>query len=133
MATHYGAGPVKISRIAETQAIPPRFLEVILSQLKQGEFVASRRGNAGGYYLLRDPETLTVGEVICFVQGPVVAVECTAQGGDKPCPLDDDCIFTTVWDRISNAITDVCDHTTFGHLLEEAAKRRAGYTPGYDI
>jgi Rrf2 family cysteine metabolism transcriptional repressor len=124
---------VKISQIAEAQAIPPRFLEVILSQLKQGEFVASRRGNAGGYYLLRDPAGLTVGEVICFVQGPVAPVECTAQGGDKHCPLTEDCIFTTVWDRISKAITDVYDTTTFGDLLEEAERRKAGYTPGYDI
>jgi len=124
---------VKISQIAEVQAIPPRFLEVILSQLKQGDFVASRRGNAGGYYLTRDPASLTVGEIICFVQGPVVPVECTSLGGDKHCPLEDDCIFTTVWDRISKAVTEVCDDTTFGDLIEAAEKRRAHYTPGYSI
>ena len=34
LAKHKGKGPKKISEIAEAQAIPLRFLEVIISQLK---------------------------------------------------------------------------------------------------
>lgn len=34
LAKNYGAGPVKIADIAVRQAIPARFLEVILNQLK---------------------------------------------------------------------------------------------------
>ncbi len=47
LAKRKGQGPVKIAETAEAQAIPLRFLEVILSQLKQGEFVSSQRGNKG--------------------------------------------------------------------------------------
>ena len=47
LAKRNGEGPVKIAAIAKAQAIPPRFLEVILSQLKQGSFVESQRGSEG--------------------------------------------------------------------------------------
>ncbi len=106
---------------------------MILGQLKQADFVASRRGNAGGYYLIRDPKDLTIGEVICFIQGPVTPVDCVATGGDKNCPLQADCIFTPIWDKIRTAVTDIYDSTTFADLIEEAAKRRDDYTPGYTI
>ncbi len=42
LALAHGEGPKKIGTIAEEQAIPPRFLEVILNELKQGGFVVSR-------------------------------------------------------------------------------------------
>ncbi len=64
-----GQGPVKITDIAEAQAIPARFLEAILSQLKQAGFVASRRGKKGGYFLNCSPDELTMGNVIESIQG----------------------------------------------------------------
>ena len=54
--------PVKIAEIARRQAIPQKFLELILAGLKQGGFVESRRGADGGYLLARQPEFLTVGK-----------------------------------------------------------------------
>ena len=52
LARHCGCGPIKISRIAESQAIPQSYLEVILGQLKGSGFVDSKRGYTGGSYLL---------------------------------------------------------------------------------
>jgi len=69
--------PVKVGDIAEAQAIPPRFLEIILNQLKRGGFVESRRGASGGYSLARSPDELTMGEIIRFVEGPFKPVSCT--------------------------------------------------------
>ena len=63
LAKHYGQGPVKIADIAKAQAIPLRFLEVILSQLRQGGFAGSRRGNEGGYLLVRSPREFATGHI----------------------------------------------------------------------
>ena len=87
LAKHYGQGPVKIGDVAEAQAIPPRFLEVILSQLKQGGFVESRRGAEGGYLLARAPRQLVVGEVLRFVEGPLGPIVCVTGGSGEPCPI----------------------------------------------
>ena len=61
--------PVKIASIARRQKIPQKFLELILSGLKQGGFVESRRGAEGGYLLARPAEAITVGEVYRYVEG----------------------------------------------------------------
>ena len=61
--------PIRIADIAGRWKIPQKFLELILSGLKQGGFVESRRGAEGGYMLARSPDAITVGEVLRFVDG----------------------------------------------------------------
>jgi Rrf2 family cysteine metabolism transcriptional repressor len=118
-----GQGPVKIAEIAEAQAIPVRFLEVILSQLKQAGFATSQRGNKGGYLLICSPGELTVGEVIRFMQGPVGPVECVAGASRGKCPLYGNCAFLPMWEKVQKAVSDVYDNTTFQDLLDQEKQK----------
>ena len=52
--------PMKIRQIAEAQEIPQRFLESIMNDLKHAGFVDSRRGNSGGYILMRNAKRIKV-------------------------------------------------------------------------
>ena len=61
--------PTKIAEISKRQKIPQKFLELILAGLKQGGFVESRRGAEGGYLLARPADTITVGEVLRYIEG----------------------------------------------------------------
>jgi Rrf2 family protein len=71
LAAHYGSGePVRIRRIAERHAIPPRFLVQILLQLKRAGLVASVRGAAGGYQLLKPPQEISLGQIMEVIDGP---------------------------------------------------------------
>jgi Rrf2 family transcriptional regulator, cysteine metabolism repressor len=135
LARQYGKGWVKISDIAETQAIPIRFLEVILSQVKQAGFVVSRRGAEGGYMLVVAPKDLTVGQLMNFIQGPVGPVECvTAENEAAPkCSLYGNCAFMGLWEKVQKAISDVYDHTTFQDLIDEDQAKRTQYIPSYNI
>lgn len=132
LARHYGQGYVKIIDIAKAQATPPRFLEAILNQLKQGGFVGSKRGRNGGYFLLRSPDKLTVGEVMCSIQGPVQLVDCSSGGAEGDCPLLSNCVFLPMWLEVQEAISNVYDNTTFQDFLDkdkqEAAKRARDYS-----
>lgn len=126
LAKFYGLGPVKIAEIAKMEAIPQRFLEVILSQLKQGGFVDSQRGNEGGYFLIRSPGELTVGEVIQFVQGPLGPVDCVmsdSKVNNKRCSLYNNCVFLPMWERIRSAVLDVYEHTTFQNLIDQHIRK----------
>jgi Rrf2 family transcriptional regulator, cysteine metabolism repressor len=133
LARQYDTGPVKIGTIATAQSIPIRFLEVILNQLKHGGFVRSLRGARGGYYLARSPDTLKVGEVIGFIQGPVDVVDCdSAHCGDR-CPLYGNCVFRDLWNKLERAISDVYDSTNFQNLLEQQDRKPEPYIPMYVI
>lgn len=124
LAKHEGNGPVKIGDIAKTQAIPQRFLEVILGQLKQGGFVESRRGAEGGYLLVGKPVELSVGQIIRFIEGPVAPVDCSSAGGKAKCKLDGTCVFLPVWKRVQKAVSGVYDTTTFADLIEQEERMR---------
>jgi Rrf2 family protein len=135
LARQYGKGWVKISDIAEKQAIPIRFLEVILSQVKQAGFVVSRRGAEGGYMLIVAPKDLTVGQLLNFIQGPVGPVECVIGESEATpkCSLYGSCAFMGLWSKVQKAISDVYDKTTFQDLLDEDQTKRDQYVPTYSI
>jgi Rrf2 family protein len=70
LASQYGSGePVRIRRIAERHDVPPRFLVQILLQLKGAGLVASVRGAAGGYQLIKPPEDISLGQIMEVIDG----------------------------------------------------------------
>jgi Rrf2 family protein len=133
LAKRSGEGPVKVGDIAEKQAIPPRFLEVILSQLKRAGFVESRRGREGGYMLSRSPESLTVGEVVRFIDGPISPVGCIEAASKDRCQLYGGCVFLPMWQQVQQAIASVYDNTTFQNLVDQEKASRDNYVPAYAI
>ena len=70
LAAQYGSNePVRIRRIAERHDVPPRFLVQILLQLKGAGLVASVRGAAGGYHLVKPPQEISLGQVMEVIEG----------------------------------------------------------------
>lgn len=122
--------PVRIQDIALAQAIPQRFLEVILAELKHGGFVESRRGNDGGYILVRSARDLTVGEVINFLQG---GARYDAGTGRTSFELIGDYVFSVMWKKVTDAVSDIYNNTTFADLVEEELAKRKTYVPDYAI
>lgn len=117
LAKRRGTGPATISAIAEAQAIPPRFLENILLQLKMQGILESARGREGGYWLSRDPEELTVGDVLRAVEVDISPVSCLGGRRQEHCPMQHGCPFLPMWERANQAMLDVYDTTSFADLL----------------
>jgi Rrf2 family transcriptional regulator, cysteine metabolism repressor len=117
--------PIKIAGIARRQKIPQKFLELILSSLKQGGFVESRRGAEGGYLLARGPEAITIGEVFRYVEG----VKNKKAAGKQPAADP----FRETWNRVEHAISGVLDQTTFADLAREWRERQSKYIPNWEI
>jgi len=125
--------PVRIHEIAGAQNIPPRFLEVILNQLRHGGFVESRRGNEGGYMITRAPEELTVGEVIRYIQGPISMTADDSRRASKSESFYGDYAFEQMWENVNKAISQVCDNTTFAELIEYEKAQKTAAVPNYSI
>ena len=118
LAKHRGEGPTKISDIATAQAIPLRFLEVILNQLKGSGLINAKRGFYGGYYLTRAPEQITVADIMSFMQRPVKPAQCAACVAKVNCPHGYRCAFMALWNRVNRAIQQVYTETTIQDLLD---------------
>jgi Rrf2 family cysteine metabolism transcriptional repressor len=117
--------PIKIADIAKRQKIPQKFLELILSGLKQGGFVESRRGAEGGYLLARSPDFITVGQVMRYVEGSKTTKPVRKQSAADP--------FGETWRRVDQAVSDVIDQTTFAELVRNWRDRQSTYVPNWEI
>jgi Rrf2 family cysteine metabolism transcriptional repressor len=125
LAANAGAEPVKIAEIARRQKIPQKFLELILASLKQGGFVESRRGADGGYMLARRPETISVGDVLHFVEGRQEERARLRKQTDSP--------FADIWERADTAIDRVLDSTNFAQLVREWTEKHNRFVPNWEI
>jgi Rrf2 family protein len=107
-------GPVKGEALATRQQIPQKFLENILSDMRQAGIVRSQRGAEGGYWLARPAEEVTVADVIRAVDGPLASVrgqrpEDVAYDGNAE-PLQ------RVWIAVRAALRGVVEHVTLADL-----------------
>ncbi len=117
LARRYGEGPIKIATIADKQAIPLRFLEVILNQLKNSGLVQSKRGAQGGYFLLRPPGEVTVGDILRFMQRKTSPTNCLACVSKEGCPFDRNCVFANLWEQVFIAVNQIYDGTSMQDLI----------------
>ena len=76
---------VQLARIADTQRIPPKYLELIMLDLKKAGMVISTRGPRGGYLLAREPSEISFGEIVRTMEGPIALVPCASVNFYAPC------------------------------------------------
>src|SRR5208283_2639606 len=74
----YNEGRSQIGEISKSQDIPLKFLEHILRILKNAGYVKSHRGTKGGYAIAKDPEQITLGEIIRLMDGPTSPIACVS-------------------------------------------------------
>ena len=120
LARQSGHEPVTTAKLAEAEAIPEQFLEVIMGELKQGGFVASKRGRKGGYMLAREPREISVGDIIRFIRGPVAPVACVVGDPREICSFGGECVFLSLWRRAYEAASAVYDSTSLEDLVTQA-------------
>jgi Rrf2 family protein len=118
LAARFGSGePVRIRKIAERHDVPPRFLVQILLQLKGAGLVASTRGAAGGYHLIRPPEQLSLGEVMQVIEG-------SSNGNGQACSASPDSpavkVLMKAWQDVAAKEREMLNGITFAELLSRA-------------
>jgi len=107
--------PVQVRRIAEAHGIPSRFLVQILLQLKGAGFVSSTRGVSGGYRLAKDPDEITLDQVMNVSDGRSgrLAGSTSAETLVSRVLLD-------TWQEASDNLHQLLDGVTFAELAERA-------------
>lgn len=76
--------------------------------------------------LSRDPEDITVGEVLQALEGPFSPMECVSKANPEPCKRTEYCVTRQIWTKVKDAVDDVLDNITLQDMKEEAAKIRSG-------
>ena len=70
--------PMQISRIAEEENIPKKFLETILGEMRNAGILFSKKGAGGGYALNKDPNEIYLSAILRLTDGPIAMVPCAS-------------------------------------------------------
>ncbi|WP_139990937.1 cysteine metabolism transcriptional regulator CymR [Paenibacillus paridis] len=108
LAAKFGEGPTSLKSIAERNQLSEHYLEQLVAPLRNAGLVKSIRGAYGGYILSKDPESITSGDIIRILEGPISPVDFTEE---------DDPAKRQLWLRIRDSIAEVLDSTTLADLI----------------
>jgi Rrf2 family protein len=114
LAARHGRGePVRIREIAEAHGIPSRFLVQILLQLKSAGLVQSIRGAAGGYNLAREPDEITLLDVMMVVDAQLGQAATSATRSTATTR-----VLQRTWKQVAAKERELLAEVTFADLVE---------------
>jgi Rrf2 family transcriptional regulator, cysteine metabolism repressor len=111
LAKKYGEGPISLKSIAQTNDLSEHYLEQLVAPLRNAGLVKSIRGAYGGYILNSEPSTISAGDIIRVLEGPISIVEGIED--EEPAKRE-------LWTRIRDAVKDVLDNTTIEDLANHS-------------
>jgi Rrf2 family protein len=116
LVDHYRGAPIPIRELARRNDVPKRFLEQIMLDLKTQGWVDSVAGIRGGYVLARNPEKITMGEIVRHFDGVLAPIDCVSVKGYKRCSQEPVCRFRRVFLDTRNYIAGVMDRATLAEV-----------------
>jgi Rrf2 family protein len=109
-----------IAEMAEREAIPRKFLEAILRELRQHGLLLAQRGRGGGYRLSKPPEEIALAEIIRALDGPLAPVPCLSRTAYERCPeckSERTCGVRLVLKDLHEATANILENTTLADLV----------------
>ncbi len=120
------------TQIADATGVPLPTVAKLLKALAHAALMDSQRGASGGYCLGRDPERISVAEIITAVEGPIALTACV-HGSPDHCEVETICAMRGNWDKVNQAVRAALDSVTLADMMvstfafaETRPERRAG-------
>jgi len=126
LALHAGedAQPTSVRDIALRTGLPQPYLEQILLALKGAGLVRSKRGVGGGYVLAREPELISLADIVSAVDGPIVAGDFGEPHKDGACDHEGQCVLLAIWAEAGEHMRRHLEASTLADIAEMARGKR---------
>ncbi len=120
VAHEAGRGMVQVKEIVQKENIPAAFLEQIFVQLREAGYIAARRGKLGGYYLLKPPESIVMGEIVRLIDGSLAPIGCVSNSNYEKCTCPDEnhCGLRMLMLDVHRAVGEIMDRYTLADIVE---------------
>lgn len=115
---------VSSAAISRAQRVPLPFLTKVIAQLVHAGLVTTSRGMGGGVSLTRNPEEITLLDILEAVEGPLTLNRCLLRG--ITCELEEHCAVHDVWAEIQKHMVEDLKQVTLAYLVRAQADKRAG-------
>jgi Rrf2 family protein len=131
LAINYRKKTMQLSDIAHKEDISKKFLSQIAIPLKSAGLIQSSRGAYGGYVLARQPENITIEDIVTVLEGHTSLVECSPY--PHLCSRVSYCVTREVWNLLSDEISKLLRSITLKDLVEMANKKSESAVLNYQI
>jgi Rrf2 family protein len=111
---------VVIAEIAQQENIPRKFLEAILLELKNSGHLGSRMGKGGGYYLLKEPDAISLAAIYRSLEGPIAMLPCVSLNYYEKCDdchSEETCQLNRVLIEVRDKTLSVMENRTLADLI----------------
>lgn len=101
-----------IEELASVEKVPANYLAQILTELRNGGLIVSRRGKLGGYALARRPEEVTLFDILKVVDPEMLEFPANREGfsGER---------VTQIWREVQQVTVDKTLEFTLDQFVEE--------------
>jgi Rrf2 family protein len=125
IAAEVGRPLLRAQEIVARENLPKGFLDQILMQLRKAGFIGTKRGKNGGYFLDRPMESITLGQVIRLIDGPLAPIRCVSQSKYEKCscPDEEHCGLRLLMLDVRNAIANILDRYSLAQVSEVSLKK----------
>ncbi len=109
----------QVGDIAEANGIPKKFLDQIFSELRKAGLVYSKKGKAGGYALAKPADSISVGQIVRVLDGPLAPIQCSSVTAYRPCGDCGDeknCAVRLIMVEARNALSAVLDSRSLAEM-----------------
>jgi len=121
LAVMQNAGePISAAEICKNETLPKKYIEHLLSALRQADILKSVPGSKGGYILSREPKDVCLFDIMQAVNDTSWEPSCN-QRDDKYC-LGSDCGLNTIWTQITKQLHSVLKNYTLQSIHETRTK-----------
>ena len=121
LTEHYSANSlIKIEDIAKRKSIPKKYLEQILLLLKRVGYLKSKPGVNGGYSLAKEPQNISIAEIIRLMDGALAPVGSVSIYFYESTPIDQNKNLINLFKEIRDYIADKMENTTFADLVDNS-------------
>lgn len=113
--------PMSVAAISEQSNIPYKFLEAILSDLKNAGYVVSRKGVNGGYFMAQAPHKIFLTSIIRATNGPIALVPCVSLNYYEPCDFcenEERCALHETMKEVRDASLAILGNTSIQDLID---------------
>src|ERR1700749_3533662 len=112
--------PMQISKIAEEERIPKKFLEQILLDLRNAGFLYSKKGAGGGYSLNKEPKDIFLDSIMRITDGPIAMVPCASLNfyhKCEECHQETSCGIRDVFIQVRDATLKILTETSVADVI----------------
>ena len=104
---------VTVKSISQRQNISERYLEQIFASLRKGGIIKAKKGAQGGYFLTREPKEVTIGDILCVLEGDILLIDTEVEENDN-----ENYLITNLWNVANETIKNFFYSLTLEDLAE---------------